>query len=285
MKINLQSEDKIMNNIKMAQFIIELRKEKKLTQKELAGQLGVTDKAVSKWERGLSCPDISLLSTLCTILGVTISELLNGEKTETVTPEVEAIAEATLQYANISTNNKFKGTRMMYSIILSSISLLGIIVCTICNFAITGKLTWALFPISSIAFVWIIVIPMLVFINRGLFISLVLFSLLIIPFLFLLEEIIGISGLIMPIGIRISAIGIIYLWVTYILFIKTKLKRYISATISVIILIPLGFWINAILSNLIGEPIIDIWDVLLYSILIVLAILIFAFGYKRVRRT
>ena len=66
---------------KMAQFISKLRKEKKLTQKDLAEQLGVTDKAVSKWERGLGCPDISLLSKLSQVLGVTTSEILNGKKT------------------------------------------------------------------------------------------------------------------------------------------------------------------------------------------------------------
>ena len=76
------------NFSKMPQFISELRKEKKLTQKDLAEQLGVTDKAVSKWERGLSCPDISLLSKLSQALDITINELLNGEKADTSTPEV-----------------------------------------------------------------------------------------------------------------------------------------------------------------------------------------------------
>ncbi len=48
-----------MENQKIGNFIKELRKEKNLTQKELADKLFITDRAVSKWERGLSCPDIS----------------------------------------------------------------------------------------------------------------------------------------------------------------------------------------------------------------------------------
>ncbi len=64
----------------MGPLIADLRNRKNLTQKELAEQLGVTDKAVSKWERGLSCPDISLLPRLSQILGVTIGELVNGEE-------------------------------------------------------------------------------------------------------------------------------------------------------------------------------------------------------------
>ena len=69
-----------MGENKIGQFIAKLRKEKQMTQRELAEQLHITDKAVSKWERGLSCPDISLLTSLAGILGVTTSELLNGKK-------------------------------------------------------------------------------------------------------------------------------------------------------------------------------------------------------------
>lgn len=61
-------------------FVAELRKEKCFTQQELAEKLFVSNKAVSKWERGLSLPDISLLTPLAEILGVTVTELLKGER-------------------------------------------------------------------------------------------------------------------------------------------------------------------------------------------------------------
>lgn len=64
--------------------IQKFRKEKGLTQEELAEKLGVSSQAVSKWENDASCPDISLLPQLCRILGITTDELLSG-KTETVT--------------------------------------------------------------------------------------------------------------------------------------------------------------------------------------------------------
>jgi len=65
-----------INNEEFGQFLTKLRKEKGLTQKQLAEQLYLSDKAVSKWERGLSLPDISLLMPLAKILGVTTTELL-----------------------------------------------------------------------------------------------------------------------------------------------------------------------------------------------------------------
>ena len=68
-----------MDNEKIGKFIRTLRKDVGLTQKELAEKLGITDRAISKWERGLGCPDISLLESVANILNVSILELLKGE--------------------------------------------------------------------------------------------------------------------------------------------------------------------------------------------------------------
>lgn len=68
-----------MVNKSMGEIISSLRKEKGMTQNDLAKKMNVTDKAVSKWERNLSCPDINSLPRLSEILGTTIEELLNAE--------------------------------------------------------------------------------------------------------------------------------------------------------------------------------------------------------------
>ena len=78
-----------MNTQQMGLFIRALRSERGLTQKELAAQLQITDKAVSKWERSLSFPDITLLPALAGALGVTVSELLNGAR-EAPPPDEQA---------------------------------------------------------------------------------------------------------------------------------------------------------------------------------------------------
>ncbi len=69
-----------MDQIKIGKFIAECRKQKDLTQLQLADRLGITDKAVSKWERGISMPDSSIMLELCDILGITVNDLLSGEK-------------------------------------------------------------------------------------------------------------------------------------------------------------------------------------------------------------
>ena len=84
---------KELDKEKMGLFIAQLRREKEATQKELADRLYVSDKAVSKWERGLSVPDISLLLPLAEILGVTTTELLRGERFTKPQLEVEQVEE------------------------------------------------------------------------------------------------------------------------------------------------------------------------------------------------
>lgn len=69
-----------MENQKIGSFIAAARKEKEMTQLDLAKRLNVTDKAISKWERGLGFPDIKLLKPLAEALDVSVMELMNGER-------------------------------------------------------------------------------------------------------------------------------------------------------------------------------------------------------------
>lgn len=64
---------------KIGKLIYNLRKEKAMTQKQLADLMNISDKTISKWERGLGCPDVSLLPELSQLLGVNIEEILSGQ--------------------------------------------------------------------------------------------------------------------------------------------------------------------------------------------------------------
>ena len=69
-----------MNQIKIGKFIADRRRNVNLTQMQLAEKLGITDKAISKWERGISMPDTAIMLELCDILHISVNELLCGEK-------------------------------------------------------------------------------------------------------------------------------------------------------------------------------------------------------------
>ena len=79
-----------MDSNKMGAFIAQVRKERGGTQLELAQKINVTDKAVSKWERGVGFPDIKIIEALAEALGVSVSELMNGERMENAVRDSES---------------------------------------------------------------------------------------------------------------------------------------------------------------------------------------------------
>ena len=71
-----------MNQLTTGKFILKKRKEKNLTQEQLAEKLGVSNKTISKWETGKCMPDYGIVKELCEELGITIAELMDGEESE-----------------------------------------------------------------------------------------------------------------------------------------------------------------------------------------------------------
>ena len=69
-----------MDQVKIGKFIAKCRKKVNLTQMQLAEKLGITDRAISKWENGKSLPDVAIMLDLCDTLGISVKELLSGEK-------------------------------------------------------------------------------------------------------------------------------------------------------------------------------------------------------------
>ncbi|MCR5527722.1 Helix-turn-helix domain-containing protein [Oscillospiraceae bacterium] len=116
-----------MDKERTGQLITELRKEKGLTQKQLADALNVTDKAVSKWERGLSFPDISMLEPIAEVLDISIMEILAGEKKsedETITrEEAQQMIKESVELSDEEIRHKKERSRLII-IILVVITLL-----------------------------------------------------------------------------------------------------------------------------------------------------------------
>lgn len=164
-----------MNQIEIGKFIARCRKEKKLTQAQLAEKLNITDRAVSKWETGKSMPDSSIMLELCEILGITVNELLSGEKIDMERYE-KKVDENLIALKRKDENNMTKN--VIISIVFSATLLTGIMVCLICNIAISGSLTWSLIPVSSIVFAWVISFPGIVLGKRGIIVSLISLSVL-----------------------------------------------------------------------------------------------------------
>ena len=131
-----------MDQKKTGQFIAVLRKEKSMTQRELAERIGVSDKTVSKWETGRGLPEISIMQVLCAELGISINELLSGERLDDASYRERA-------EENMAALLKPSGVReLLFHIILSTVPF------------VTGLMT---FPLAAEKIVPPEIIPVILF--------------------------------------------------------------------------------------------------------------------------
>lgn len=265
-----------MNQIETGKFIAECRKEKKLTQAQLAEKLNITDRAISKWETGKSMPDSSIMLELCQILGITVNELLSGKKVPMESLEKKA-DENLIALKRKDENNIAKNVVILalFTILL----LIGIMVCGICNFAISAELSWSLVPIASIVFVWVITFPSIMFGKKGIIKSLLSFSILIIPYIYLLSRLLKVKGL-FQLGTALSLVFLVFLWMIFAVFNRIgKTRKFIALGTSALLMILFVIIINVLLFEMIGTPMFDVWDFMSTFILLVLAIAFFIYDY------
>ena len=117
-----------MDQEKIGKFISRLRKEKNMTQKELAENLGVSINAVSKWERGLCLMDVSLMKPLAEILDTSITEIINGEKNanDDINLQTSDAIEKTIKYSNDKIRKVKKKSKIIIIVLVIS-CLIGLI--------------------------------------------------------------------------------------------------------------------------------------------------------------
>jgi len=279
-----------MDNEKMGKFISELRKSYQMTQKELAAKLDVSDKAVSKWERGQSYPDIALLSPLSAILGITTTELLNGEraKQDQDIVNVETSVVSALEYVDKTAKSKIKLAQSILAATLSILILLGIFVVSIIDVAISGTFTWSLIPISAGVLAWIVCFPAIKFGVRGILYSLTALSFFIIPFLYVLDHVINRLAVshapIFSIGVRIAPISIVFFWIAFLLFKRCKARKLTIFAALALLAGPLTFFINFMITGVLGQPWFDVWVVFNVLTPIMVAIILFIIDLVAQRR-
>lgn len=145
---------------KFSAFLVQLRKEKGMTQKELAEQLYVSDKAVSKWERALSLPDISLLQPMSELLGVSVTELLSGrcirEDQPLTVAEVEPLVTGALnmtvqEQAVQREHRRHWGRRMFLAVLAFVLEMVLLVHWEFPVFADEGVMLW-LPPVMALGF-------------------------------------------------------------------------------------------------------------------------------------
>lgn len=258
-----------MDPTQMGAFIAQQRKARGLTQQRLAEPLGVTDKAVSKWERGLSCPDIALLTPLAELLGVSVNELLRGERAP-VDAEPEALVNTALSYADKAQRARSLGGRRIAALAVGGALALGMLICAVCALSIDGVLGWAWYPILSCLLAGAVALPAILIPRRGVYWALGALTALLPPYLAALDWLTGGVG-VLRVGAPTGLAGVAYLWIIALLMVRMRRKRA-AAGLCALIGIPVCALINWIVAGLLGIPVFDGWDVLNYGALLLIGL-------------
>lgn len=223
-----------MENGKMGPFIRRLRKERGMAQKELAAALGVTDKAVSKWELGASLPDVALLLPLAEALGVSATELLAGVRAPeppSQTPEAAAPRDTAgdlLSYARETASQRREKLRLWLFAGLSGSFLLAAAVCWICDMALNRELSWSLIVCASLALAWVVLLPLLTLRRGPVPGALAALSAAILPYLYILGDLLG-EPQVFRLGLPIAPLAALYLWGVYAVCRKHRRRRWHAA--------------------------------------------------------
>ena len=264
----------------MGELICELRKAKAMTQKELAEKLNVTDKAVSKWERGNGYPEITIIPELAKALGITVNELLSGEKgiAEGIELKEEAVVANTISY--IERLKKIKASNIF--VVISIVFLLGAFVCLLCNYAISGAFDWSLYPTGSIVMVWFVILPIFFMKKHRIIMSMVIITVAIIPYLFLIEYLCPVKGWVIAMAIPITGISVIVAFSGIALFLYTKINRYYVVALNCIIFgVIVNLSVSNIVYNYVKGPENNISVVIVAMSFAVIAVLVFVMGYVK----
>lgn len=239
-----------MDNKKIGDFISQLRKSKNMTQKELAEKLNITDKAVSKWERGVGYPEITITPRLAELLDISVNELLLGEhitnKSENPaisSVETDSMISNVAEYVEKSNKQKVSKVNDIALTALSCVFLIAIFVCLLCNYVTRHSFDWSLYVVGSEVTVWLVIAPLFLMKKHRLVASMSGLTVAILPFLLLIEYLCPNKNWVIPFAVPIMITSLLSLWVSVVLFAYTKINRAY--------LISLMFILYGIIANLI----------------------------------
>jgi len=145
-----------LDQIKIGKFIAMMRKEQSFTQKQLAEQLGISDKTISKWETGNGMPEVSLMLPLCDALKINVNELLSGERL-TEHNYHERAEENMVKLIQEKDDKQKEDKKQVIAVTLISVLLLIVAFGVILNFQVTSAHIILLFGLVGefLGFVWL----------------------------------------------------------------------------------------------------------------------------------
>ena len=214
---------------------------------------------------------------LCEILGITVNELLMGEREKRELYEEKGDE----NLDTIDTIKKRKnrvGFKRLGAVIFSALFFTAMAVCFICDMAISGRLTWSLISAVSIVFGWAVCLPGIRFGKKGIVRCFGWLSGLIIPYLYVLSRLINVRE-VFTVGGTMAVISVSFLWMVIGVFKKmwSGKKRAVFGTVCLVSAL-LVVTVNVVLSRMTGSPVFNVWDGITVLVLLVSAGVSFGLG-------
>lgn len=142
------------------QLIRELRLKAGWTQKELGMKIGISDKAISKWERGLSFPDITLLPRLAEVFHVSVGEIISGQQLSEPALNPEQLDDVVADTLAYSQRDSFSKVKRIFCLIFLPLIFSAMFLCAVINLAVNHQLSWALYPIGALTIVLVLTLAL-----------------------------------------------------------------------------------------------------------------------------
>ncbi|MDF2685945.1 MAG: putative rane-associated regulator with a motif [Clostridia bacterium] len=247
-KINFDGRQECImkDKVQFSAFIAEKRKKANLTQKEFANRLFVSDTAVSKWERGISYPDITLISKICEELNITEHEFINA-------------CEDTSEKEDKKQAKRYRYFIKAYQRTLLILYVLAIITCFICNIAIFHTLSWFYIVLTSIVLAFSIThLPLIVKKHKTLLTfsvaTVLIYLLLFLCAVFLTKN----SNWLLELGYPITTLSLFAVWLIMLLLKYIRANWLLKSGTILLLLSFIIVAVNLYIGFKIGKPTADI---------------------------
>lgn len=229
-------------------FIMELRKEKGLTQKQLADQLHISDRTVSKWERNIGYPDISMLQPLAEAFDIDVDILLAGQRGDTQMQKQGSSYLIDYMLAHMKKNTH------TLSYVLCMLGMLAILICGVCDYAMTSSFSWSLLVAASIIFAVSIICAMLLIKEERILKTAAFISIAVFPYLWFIEIVLQQAWFVYP-CLPIAVLSICYAWFVILL------SRFWNAPVCMKIAVTLAFApvLSMLINLILGEVVVFHW--------------------------
>ena len=267
-----------MDQAKTGLFIAQRRRTLGMTQQELADRLGVTDKAVSKWERGLSYPDITLVSPLADVLGTTERALLSGEEEDAPAPPPARTSDGGVRRRRL-----LRAGQVCFAVYTAAL-LLAVFICMLCDLAINHTATWSPVVLASCALAWGAAAPFYYMRRRKLLWCCLCLSLLLPVLLAVIQACAPVKGWLVPVALPITAASLALVWAVVLLHTFTPMNKWTVAAVGVLLCAPLDWFINRVVLHEAYPSQSGWWDVFNWIFIAALALALFLVGRALRRR-